>query len=95
MTIKKFIIKNAIKIVAFTIFSIIIFSVLSAIAPVITNNIALGQMSNDDALYIAWESYNRTKQIVNIVYDCIVVVFIGSIGIDTYKLIKTKEKKEE
>ena len=95
MTIKKFIIKNAIKIVAFTIFSIIIFSVMSAIAPVITNDIALGQMSNDDVSYIAWEAYNKTKQIVDIVYDCIVVVLIGSIGVDTYKLIKTKEKEEK
>ena len=95
MSTKRFIIKSLIKITIFLLISIVVLSILSAIAPVITNKVALGQMSNDDASYIMWETYNKIRPIVEAIYSVIVFIFIGSIGIDTYKFINTKMKENK
>ena len=90
METKKFIKKLIMKIACFTLFSIIVFTVMSIIAPTINNDIALGQLSNDDVSFMMWEGWNKTKQLVGIMYGCILVGFVGTIGYDTYKFIKTK-----
>jgi hypothetical protein len=94
MSIKKFIIKTAVKTVVFAVLSTIALSLLQS--PVISNNIALGQMENSDVLYVLWDTYNKIRPIVTVIYSLIVLWFVGTVGYDVYKFItqKIKEKKE-
>lgn len=94
MTVKKFITKTAVKTVIFAVISVIALSLLQS--PVISNNIAMGQMENSDALYILWDTYNKIQPIVSVIYSLIVLWFVGTVGYDVYKFIaqKIKEKKE-
>lgn len=92
MTIKKFIIKNTIKVIVFIIISTIEMTLLQS--PVISNEIAMGQMQNDNTLFMLMETYNNLRPIVSLIYGCIVVWFIATLGLDIYKFIKTKIKGE-
>lgn len=94
MSIKKFIIKTTVKTVVFAVLSTIALSLLQS--PVISNNIALGQMENSDVLYMIHETYNKIRPIVSVVCSLIVIWFAGTVGYDVYKFIKQKikEKKE-
>jgi len=92
MTIKKFIIKNVIKIIVFAIVSVVVMTLLQS--PVITNEIALGQMENNNEAFMLMETYNKIKPLVEIGYGFAVVIFVGSIFYDVYKFIKLKQKGE-
>lgn len=93
MTIKKFIIKITIKVIVFAIISTIALTLLES--PIISNNIALGQMQNDDTLFILMEIYNKVRPYITVVYSLIVICFAYTVGYDTYKFIKTKTKEKE
>ena len=94
MSTKKFIIKTTVKTIVFAVLSTIALSLLQS--PVISNNIALGQMENSDALYMIHEMYNKIRPIVLVIYSLIVIWLAGAVGYDVYKFIKQriKEKKE-
>ena len=94
MSVKKFVIKTTAKTIVFAVLSTIALSLLQS--PVISNNIALGQMENSDALYMLWETYNKIRPIIGVIYGLIVLWFVGTVGCDVYKFIKQKikEKKE-
>lgn len=91
MTIKKFIIKNTVKIIIFAIISIIVMTWLQS--PVITNEIAMGQMENSNELFMLMETYNKVKPFITVAYGCITILFVGSIAYSTYKFIKSKKEK--
>ena len=90
MTNKKFIIKTTVRVIAFIIISTIAISLLES--PVITNEIAVEQMQNSDASFMLWETYNKIRPIVRLIYGCVVVWFIAAIGLDIYNFTKTKIK---
>ena len=92
MSNKKFVVKTTIKVIIFIIISTIAMSLLKS--PVITNEIAINQMQNSDTSFMLWETYNKIRPIVRLIYGCIVVWFIATIGLDIYKFIKTKIKGE-
>lgn len=92
ISIKKFIIKNTIKVIVFIIISTIAMTLLQS--PVISNEIAMGQMQNDNTLFMLMETYNNLRPIVSLIYGCIVVWFAATVGLDIYKFIKTKIKGE-
>ena len=91
LTTKKYIIKTAIKVIAFMIISTIALTLLQT--PVITNEIALGQMENSDEWFLIMETYYKIVPIIRIVYGCVSAGFIITIIYDTYKFIKTKLKE--
>ena len=93
MATKKFIIKTATKIIIYAIISTIALSLLNS--PIISNNIALGQMQNDDALYILMDTYNKVAPFISIIYGLITALFAGTTIHDIYKFIKTKKNKGE
>lgn len=93
MTTKRFIIKTATKIIIYAIISTIALSLLTN--PVITNELALGQMENSNELYLLMETYNKVRPFISIIYGLITALFaVTTIG-DTYKFIKTKKNKGE
>ena len=93
MTTKKFIIKNIIKIFIFIVISTIIMTLIQS--PIITNEIALGQMENSNEMFLIIETYNKVRPLIEIVYGCIALLFVGKIIYDTYKFIKTKITKDK
>lgn len=93
MTTKKFIIKTTIKIFIYAIITTIAFSFLTG--PIITNELAMGQMENSDELYLLMESYNKIKPIISVIYGFITVMFAWSITDNTYKFIQSKKNKGE
>jgi len=93
MTTKSFIIKTVTKIIIYAIISTIALSILES--PIITNEIAMGQMENSNELYMLMEAYNRLRHFISIIYGCITALFAGTIIGDTYKFLKTKINKGE
>ena len=67
MTTKKFIIKTTIKILIYAIISTIALSLLTN--PIITNELALGQMENSNELYLLMETYNKVRPFISIIYN--------------------------
>lgn len=90
----KFIRRTIIKIIIYAIVSTIILSLLNS--PIISNELALGQMQNSNELYLLMETYNN-KHFISIIYGCITAGFAATIIRDIYKFIqtKTKEKNEK
>lgn len=93
MTTKKFIIKTAIKIIIYAIISTIALSLLTN--PIITNELALGQMEHSNELYLLMETYNKVRPFISIIYGFITAFFAVTTISDTYKFIKTKTNKGE
>ncbi len=92
MSTKRFIIKTTAKAIIFAIISIIVMTFLES--PIISNQIALGQMENSNELFMLMETYNKIRPIISVTYSCIVIWFIGTVGYDIYKFIKTKIKEK-
>lgn len=92
MTTKRFIIKTTVKIIIFAILSVIAMTFLES--PVISNQVALGQMENSNELFMLMETYNKIRPIISVIYSCIVIWFVGAVGYDIYKFIKTKTKEK-
>ena len=94
---KQFVKKTARRTLIFVFVMIIVSAIAQAISPVITNEMALTQMQNDNAMFVAMNTYYKLKPIVNIVYYCVILWFVCTLGRDTYKFVKninTENKKE-
>ena len=92
MTTKRFIIKNIVKTIVFIIVSIIAMTLVQS--PIISNQVALGQMENSNELFMLMETYNKIRPIISVIYSCIGIWFVGTVGYDVYKFIKTKTKEK-
>ena len=93
MSTKKFIIKITIKILVYAITSTIAISLLTN--PIISNELALGQMQNSNELYLLMETYNKLRPFISIIYGLVTAWFAGTTIYDTYKFIKTRTNKGE
>lgn len=93
MTTKKFIIKTTVKVLIYAILSTIALSLLTN--PIITNELAMGQMENSNELYLLMETYDKVKSFTSIIYGLVTAFFVGTTVHDTYKFIKTKKDKGE
>ena len=89
MKTKRFLIRIATKVICFIAISIIAFTVFKS--PVITNEIALGQMTNNNDLFLAHDLYNKLSPVITVVYSVITLFFIGSTGFDIYKFFKERK----
>lgn len=56
--------------------------------PVLTNDLAMTQLENSDALLVATNTYNQIKPVVDILYTGLIIVVACSITRDVYKLYK-------
>lgn len=76
-----------------TVALIIVLMIISAIVnhPVLNNDLAMSQLENDDAYFIAWDTYNRVRSALPGVYALIGIVYLVGIGADIHKFIKRKE----
>ena len=93
MSTKRFIIQIAVKILIYAIISTIALSLLTS--PIITNDLALGQMENSNELYLLMEAYNKVRPFISIIYGFITALFAWTTISDIYKFIKIKKNKGE
>mgnify|MGYP003299755504 CR=1 FL=1 len=78
-----------------TVALIIVLMIISTVVnhPVLNNDLAMSQFENDNAMFIMWDTYNRVRSALPVVYTVICIVYLVSIGADVHKFIKTKEKE--
>lgn len=93
MTTKKFIIQTTIKVLVYAIISTVALNLLTS--PIITNELALGQMQNSNELYVLMDTYNNVRPFITIIYGLITALFAVTTIHDTYRFIKTKKNKGE
>ena len=85
---KSFIIKMLIYAAVLITITVIMFLVFED--TIITNDIALGQMSNSDEMYLLMEYYRRVRIGVSTTYGCISTFIIGAIIYNIYNFIRKK-----
>ena len=83
MSHKRFAIKMITKAIALIVLSSMMLFIFEN--TIISNNIALGQMSNSDEAYLLMEYYNNIRGASSIAYSLMSAVIVGSIAYDIYK----------
>jgi hypothetical protein len=63
--------------------------------PIITNEIAMGQMQNDDTMFVIMDMYNRLKPVFSTAYTLAIILFVCTLGRDTYKFVKNNNNNEK
>ena len=85
---QKFISKTSIKIVIFAFLMTVILFIAQSVSPIVSNNLALGQMQNSDEAFVIMNTYNKLRPIFNYTMVGICVLFVISIVKDVIKFIK-------
>ena len=93
MSTNKYILKLITKVFIFAIISVIVFNYL-LVSPIISNELALEQMTNSNEMYLLTQTYDKIKPLILIVYSCVTAFLAGTAIYDTYKFISTKNKGE-
>lgn len=92
---KQFIKKTIRRVLIFSALLFVCIAITHSIDPIITNQVALSQMRNDDTMYMIMEVYNRLKIVSNVVVSGIILWFVYTLGRDTYKFVKTIKTENE
>lgn len=83
----KYITRITIKVIVMIVFLLVLGIIWSSIAPVVTNEMAMGQMENDHTGFIAWEIYQKIDNFVPLIMTLLALPFMYSIGNDFGSLI--------
>lgn len=92
---QKFISKTAIKIVIFAFIMTIILFIAQSISPIVSNNLALGQMQNTDETFVVMNTYNKVRPIFNTAMVGVCILFVFSIVKDVFKFVKNIKEIEK
>lgn len=87
MAVREFIGKTAMRLFIMIVILITVFMITQT--PVITNNVAIGQMENSNDWFVAMAMYQKFANVAGLFGTVNVVVTLGFIGWDVYKLAKT------
>ncbi len=90
---KSLITKTMVKIVIATVICMTISMILTAIVPPISNDLALGQLENDNFNFAVWNIWNQVSNYVDLIYFAIGAICVASIGKDFYAFYKTKKEE--
>ena len=83
----KYITRITIKVIVMIVFLSILGIIWSSIAPVVTNEMAMGQMENDHTGFITWEIYQKIDNFVPFIMALLALPFLYSTGKDVGSLI--------
>lgn len=92
---KNLITKSMVKIFIAIVLCAILSMAVSSFAPHISNDVAIGQLENDDMSWTAMQTWNQALQGVELVQAGIGIVCICSVSKDTIKYIKSRKEKNE
>lgn len=87
MAVREFTGKTIMRLIIMIFVLIMVFMITQT--PIITNNIAMGQMENSNDWFVAMTVYQRFANAADIFGIISVIVTLGFIGWDGYKLAKT------
>ncbi len=92
----RFIKKIVIRLAILSVILVTCIAFLNAGGTILSNQIALGQMENNDSMFILMEMYNNAiRPAVNWLVTISTIVTVGFTGYDIYKFIKTKKEVEK
>lgn len=91
---KSLVTKAVIKVIVAILLCSLLNAAVASLAPHISNDVAMGQLENDDMSFIAMETWNRIVDAVFWVQAGIVGVCGGSVIFDTYKYFKNRKENE-
>lgn len=95
MTTEKFIKKIILKAIIFIILTTFIISFTNSMDALASNYITLGQMENDDVMFVVMETYNNAiRPTATLAYTAITLYIITTFGIDIFKFTKNKMNGE-
>ena len=94
MTLSKFLTKTIIKGAILLCMIVLMPTVVDAMVPIITNDIALGQMENSNDAYILMQTYGTYMSIARFGIGTIMVCLGLSMGLDTYIFTKSYKKEK-
>lgn len=86
--------KSMVKIVIALILCGILSMVVSNFAPHISNDVAMGQLENDDMSWTIMQTWNQVLQGVELVQAGIGIVCAFFVGKDVIKYFKSRKEKE-
>lgn len=89
----KMITKIAAKIILGTVICIIVAIALATTEPILTNDLAMGQLENDNYTFAAWETWNMFRSFMAGAEICIWLAISALVCKDVYDYMKNKEKK--
>ena len=84
--------KIAIKMVIAILITVLIGFISNSLMPILGNDVALGQLQNDDAYFVAMQAWQTTQQWLSLAIAAVWAVVIALITKDVY--IEMKNKKE-
>lgn len=87
MAVREFIGKTVMRLIIMIFVLVVVFMVTQT--PVITNDIAMSQMENSNDWFVAMSMYQKFANVAGTFGNVYVVVTLGFIGRDGYRLAKT------
>ena len=91
---KSLISKSVVKIFIAIVLCAILSMAVANFAPHITNDMAIGQLENDDMSWTAMQTWNNALEAVGWVQAGICIACAGSVGVSTIKYIKNRKENE-
>ena len=91
---KNLITKSMVKILIAIVLCAILSMAISNIAPHISNDVAIGQLENDDMSWTVMQTWNQTLKVAELGYAAIWIVCLGSVGMNTIKYIKSRKEND-
>lgn len=92
---QKFIRKTVIKFIVFIFLMTMVLIIAQSVSPIITNNLALGQMQNSDEAFVVMSTYYKIRPILTTIMVGISILFAVAIAKDTYKFVKIVKNTEK
>lgn len=87
--------KIIVKIVIAILLTIAISFISTSLMPVLGNDVAINQLENDDAYFIAMNTWHQINNYLNWGIALIWLGITVSITVDIYKIIKTRMEKTD
>lgn len=90
MSLKKLIFKSITKLAIVFVICLIGSLLINAFAPIISNNLAIGQLENSDTNWALMQAWNSFQNVINLLGGAICLYCGYFIGVDIYNYFKTK-----
>ena len=72
--------------------SFAIMAVSQSLMPLLGNDVAIGQLENDDFYFVAMNTWHQTNYYLGLVAAAVWAIFGASISVDIYKYMKNKKE---
>lgn len=90
---KRFIIKTVVKVTIIAVIALIAYLITET--PILTNQVAMGQMENSNEWFVTMQMYQKAADIAASVRNVLCSILIGTICYDGYSLAKNLKTTEK